>query len=212
MCACQWKANIISTTVSLQPYFYNLPYKGTNTLRHSWHTYTYWAVQVGLLTPLTFAWHRLSPLAAFTSGAYFLHNGRRWQWICKFYTANFKDILEACSQSVSGNKQELVACAIGCPKMHFFHELTIFWLAKKRCKDTFFPPSIPFPWYFLQLQQWWHLYCFAVLGSTSIVIHSMKQHLLRNWPGSDAATSHDFLRERLRRAFTHANQLHWTAQ
>ena len=35
------------------------------------------AVQAGLLTPLTFARHRLSPLAAFTSGAYFLHNGRR---------------------------------------------------------------------------------------------------------------------------------------
>ena len=47
------------------------------------HTYTalkkeglYWAIQAGLLTPLTFARHRLSPLAAFTSGAYFLHNGR----------------------------------------------------------------------------------------------------------------------------------------
>ena len=37
----------------------------------------YWAVQAGLLTPLTFARHRLSPLAAFISGAYFLHNGRR---------------------------------------------------------------------------------------------------------------------------------------
>ena len=37
----------------------------------------YWAIQAGLLTPLTFAQHRLSPLAAFTSGAYFLHNGRR---------------------------------------------------------------------------------------------------------------------------------------
>ena len=36
-----------------------------------------WAVQAGLLTPLTFARHRLSPLAAFTSDAYFLHNGRR---------------------------------------------------------------------------------------------------------------------------------------
>ena len=50
-----------------------------------------WAIQVGL-TPLTFVWHRLSPLAAFTSGAYFLHNGRQWQWICKFYTANVKGI------------------------------------------------------------------------------------------------------------------------
>ena len=37
----------------------------------------YWVVQARLLTPLTFAQHRLSPLAAFTSGAYFLHNGRR---------------------------------------------------------------------------------------------------------------------------------------
>ena len=54
--------------------------------------FVYWAVYVGLSTPLTFAWHRLSPLAAFTSGAYFLHNGRRWQWICEFHTANFKGI------------------------------------------------------------------------------------------------------------------------
>ena len=33
----------------------------------------YWAIQAGLLTPLNFARHRLSPLAAFTSDAYFLH-------------------------------------------------------------------------------------------------------------------------------------------
>ena len=39
----------------------------------------YWAVQAGLLTPLTLARHRLNPLAAFTSGAYFLHSGRRRQ-------------------------------------------------------------------------------------------------------------------------------------
>ena len=52
----------------------------------------YWAIQAGLLTPLTFARHHLSPLAAFTSSAYFLHNGRWWQWICEFYTANVKGI------------------------------------------------------------------------------------------------------------------------
>ena len=40
----------------------------------------------------------------------------------------------------------------------------------------------------------------------------MKQQLLRNWPGSDAATSGDFLCERLQRTFTRANHLHWTAQ
>ena len=39
-----------------------------------WTIASYWAVQMGLLTPLTFAWHCLSPLAAFTSSAYFLHN------------------------------------------------------------------------------------------------------------------------------------------
>ena len=33
-----------------------------------------WAIQVELLTLLTFTQHRLSPLAVFTSGAYFLHN------------------------------------------------------------------------------------------------------------------------------------------
>ena len=37
----------------------------------------YWVIQAGLLTPLTFARHRLSPLAAFTSGVYFLQYGRR---------------------------------------------------------------------------------------------------------------------------------------
>ena len=54
--------------------------------------------------------------------------------------------------------------------------------------------------------------CFTILGSTSIVIRRVKQCLLRNWSGSDAATSCDFLRKRLQRAFTCANQLCWTAQ
>ena len=31
----------------------------------------------GVVNSLDFSRHRLSPLAAFTSGAYFLHNGRR---------------------------------------------------------------------------------------------------------------------------------------
>ena len=54
----------------------------------------YWAVQAGLLTPLIFTQHHLCPLAVFTSSVYFLHNGRRWQWICKVYNANFKVIFE----------------------------------------------------------------------------------------------------------------------
>ena len=49
--------------------------QGTTTIHED--SAAYWAIQAGLLTPLTFAQHRLSPLAAFTSGAYFLHSGRR---------------------------------------------------------------------------------------------------------------------------------------
>ena len=56
---------------------------------------------------------------------------------------------------------------------------------------------------YVKMQQRWHLYCFAILGSTSIVTHSVKQCLLKNHPGSDAATSRDFLHKRLQRAFTH---------
>ena len=48
----------------------------------------------------------------------------------------------------------------------------------------------------------------ATLGQTSIVIHSVNQRLLRNRPGSDTCDLffRDFLRERLRRAFTRAHQ------
>ena len=68
-------------------------------------------------------------------------------------------------------------------------------VSQKTTQRHFFsPPSISFSRQFLQLQQWWHLHCFAILGSASIVIHSVKQRLLRNRPGSDAATSRDFLR------------------
>ena len=46
---------------------------------------------MGLLTPLTFARHRLSPLAAFTSGLYFLHNMTMEGGDSEFYTSNFKE-------------------------------------------------------------------------------------------------------------------------
>ena len=86
-----------------------------NCTEHTgWTSPLYWAVQVGLLTPLTFALHRLSPLAAFTSSAYFLHNGRRWLWICKFYIANFKDIFGG-PQSECVWQQAITCCS--CYKM-----------------------------------------------------------------------------------------------
>ena len=69
----------------------------------------FWAIQVGLLAPLTFAQHHLIPWAAFTSGAYFLHNGGQWQWICEFYTANFKAIFGG-SQSECVWQQAISCC------------------------------------------------------------------------------------------------------
>ena len=79
-------------------------------------------------------------------------------------------------------------------------------------RHFFFPhPPSPFPGNFCNCNSG-GINSFQILGSASIVIHSMKQHLLRNQPRSDAATSRDFLHKRLQRAFTHANQLHWTAR
>ena len=60
---------------------------------------------MGLLTPLTFARHHLNPLAAFTSGAYFFHNGRDDSEFANLTLPTLKTFLEACSQNVSGNKQ-----------------------------------------------------------------------------------------------------------
>ena len=64
----------------------------------------YWAIQAGLLTPLTFARHHLSPLAAFTSGAYFLHNEGGDSEFANFTLPTLKAFLEARSHNVSGNK------------------------------------------------------------------------------------------------------------
>ena len=74
----------------------------------------------------------------------------------------------------------------------FYAELAIFCRTSQKTTQTHFcfQPSIPFPrWSFLQLQQYWHLYCFAILGSTFTVIHSVKQRPLRNRPGLKCAAT-----------------------
>ena len=60
---------------------------------------------MGLLTSLTFAWHRLSPLAAFTSGAYFLHMEGGDSEFANFTLPTLMAFFEALSHNVSGNKQ-----------------------------------------------------------------------------------------------------------
>ena len=64
----------------------------------------YWAVQVGL-TPLTFAWHRLSPLAVLLPvHTFFTMEGGDSKFM-NFTLPALKAFLEACSQNVCGNKQ-----------------------------------------------------------------------------------------------------------
>ena len=51
-------------------------------------------------------------------------------------------------------------------------------------RHFFFNPPSPFHSNFCNCNSYCHLYCFAILGSTSTVIHSVRQHLLKNQPGS----------------------------
>ena len=65
-----------------------------------------------------------------------------------FTLPTLKAFLEARSQNVCDNKQQLVARAVGCPKTLFFppRNRDLLVSQKNRRKDTFFPPpSIPFP-------------------------------------------------------------------
>ena len=59
----------------------------------------------GVVNSLDFCRHRLSPLAAFTSSAYFLHNGGGDSEFANFTLSALKAFLEARSHNVSGNKQ-----------------------------------------------------------------------------------------------------------
>ena len=120
--------------------------------------------------------------------------------------------------------------------MHFFHKLMIFWSPpKKHKKILFFPPLIPWTWDLLVSQkQQQKRHFFPTLDPLSLVIFAtatvLAYVLLRDSrfnfhcytqreatptqksARKSAATSRDFLRERLQSAFTLANQLRWIAQ
>ena len=111
--------------------------------------HSYWAIQAGLLTPLTFARHCLSPLAAF---AFQCVLSSQWKVVtvnlrilhCQLSRHIWRPIVRMCL-AMSNN---LLLMLQDAPKHIFFYELAIFWSAKKkkrRYKNTFFPPSIPFP-------------------------------------------------------------------
>ena len=65
----------------------------------------YWAIQAGLLTPLTFAWHRLFPwLLLLPVRTFFTLVGSDSEF-ANFSLPILKAFFEACSHNVSGNKQ-----------------------------------------------------------------------------------------------------------
>ena len=65
----------------------------------------YWAVQAGLLTPLTFARHRLSPLAALLPVRTFFTMEGGDSEFAHFTLPTKKIFFEDRTQNVSGNKQ-----------------------------------------------------------------------------------------------------------
>ena len=83
-----------------------------------------------------------------------------------FTLPTLKTFLEAHSQNVSGKKQNTR-----------FPQTCDLLVSQKMMQTLFSPPSIPLPRSFLQLQHWQHLHCFTILGSTSTVIHSVKQQI-----------------------------------
>ena len=114
--------------------------------------------------------------------------------------------LEACSHNVSGNKQELAACAIGYPKMHFFYKLAIFWSAKKRCKNTSFSTLHPLSTVIFATAM---VLAFVLLRNSRFNFHCYTQCEATSIPKlaqKCTVTSRDFLRERLQSAFTLANR------
>ena len=67
----------------------------------------YWAVQAGLLTPLTFSQHRLSPLVLLLPVLTFFTMAGGDSEFANFSLPTLKAFLEAGSHNVSGNSNNL---------------------------------------------------------------------------------------------------------
>ena len=65
----------------------------------------YWAIQAGLLTPLTFARHRLSPLAVLLPVRTLVTMEGGHSEFANFTLPTLKAFFEARSHNVSGNKK-----------------------------------------------------------------------------------------------------------
>ena len=118
-----------------------------------------------------------------------------------------KAFLEARSQNVSGNKQQLVAHAIGCPKTHFFLRTRDLLVSQKTTQRNFFSTLHPLSTVIFATAT---VLAFVLLRNSGFNFHCYTQREATPTQTSArkcAATSRDFLRERLQSAFTLANQL-----
>ena len=170
------------------------------------------AVQAGLLTPLTFAQHHLSPLAAFTSNVYFLHSGRWWQWICKFYTANFKDIFGG-PYSECVWQQAVTCCScyrnLGCPKTHFSMNSWSSGQPRNDAKTLVFHPLS------LVIFATTTVVAFVLLRNSRFNFHCYTQHEANPTQKSARKWCYGLLQllvQKITKGTIRANQLHWTAQ
>ena len=97
--------------------------------------------------------------------------------------------------------------------MHFFYELAIFWSAKKRRKKTcFFSTLHSLSTVIFATAT---VLAFVLLRDSRFNFHCYTQceaTPTQKFARKCAATSCDFLRERLQSTFTLANQLRWIAQ
>ena len=119
---------------------------------------------------------------------------------CQLLRHFWKPVVRMC-MATSNN---LLLVLWDAPKRIFFLRTGDLLISPKTTqRHFFFPPSIPFPRYFLQLQQYWHLYCFAILSNFT----QREAMPIQKSARKCAATSRDLLRERLQRAFTLANQI-----
>ena len=85
-------------------------------------------------------------------------------------------------------------------------------VSQKMMQTPFFHPLSPFPGNFCNCSSGGICIASQFKVQLPLLYTMWSNPALRNWAGHDAATSRDFLHERLRRAFTHANQPHWTTQ
>ena len=109
----------------------------------------YWTVQAGL-SLLTFTWHCLSPLAAFsfTCGVNCSNNGRWWQRIRKVYSASFMGIFEGLwSECIWQQAITCCSCYSSVPKAIFPCTCDLL-VSQKIMQTLFFHPSSPFAFNF----------------------------------------------------------------